>query len=77
MMDRPKSGFSLPIYSWLNKDLPFLIDEYLNRKEISKSGLFNIEFVEARVKEFKQGKLHYVTFIWKMLMFQMWYNKWI
>jgi asparagine synthase (glutamine-hydrolysing) len=77
MMDRPKSGFSLPIYSWLNKDLSFLIDEYLNRKEISKSGLFNIEFVEARVKEFKQGKLHYVTFIWKMLMFQMWYNKWI
>ncbi|MBC7381825.1 MAG: asparagine synthase (glutamine-hydrolyzing) [Bacteroidia bacterium] len=77
LMDRPKRGFTLPIYSWLKKDLSFLIDEYLNNIAVAKSGLFNVDFVEAQVKEFKSGKLHYTTFIWKMLMFQMWYDCWI
>lgn len=77
MLNRPKSGFSLPIYSWLRNDLSFLIDEYLNNNEIEKSGLFNSDFVLKRVNEFKLGKLHYTPFIWKILMFQMWYRHWM
>lgn len=77
MMDRPKSGFSLPIYSWLRDDLSYLIDEYLSRKELSVSGLFDVPFLLNQVKLFRQNKLHYSPFIWKLLMFQMWYKRWI
>lgn len=77
MIDRPKTGFSLPIYAWLNGELSFLIDEYLNEKSISQSGLFNVKFVMSQVKLFRENKLHYKPFIWKLLMFQMWYFKWL
>lgn len=76
LMDRPKAGFSLPIYSWLRQDLSYLIDCYLNPKALQASGLFNIDFVNAQVNLFREGRLHYKTFIWKLLMFQMWYERW-
>lgn len=77
MLNRPKAGFSLPIYSWLRNELSYLVEEYLNKQEIEKSGLFNSDFVLKRVHEFKRGKLHYTPFIWKILMFQMWYRHWM
>ncbi|MEO6546356.1 MAG: asparagine synthase C-terminal domain-containing protein, partial [Ferruginibacter sp.] len=77
MMDRPKSGFSLPIYVWLRGDLSYLFDEYLNEKAIGISGLFDTKFVMEQVRKFKNGSLHYDPFIWKMLMFQMWYKRWM
>ena len=77
MMNRPKSGFTLPIYSWLRGDLSHLIDEYMNKKELSVSGLFDVSFLLNQIKLFRNNKLHYSPFIWKLLMFQMWYKKWI
>ena len=77
MMDRPKTGFSLPIYSWLRGDLSYLIDEYLSAEALKQSGLFNVKWVTEQVALFKSNKLHYQPFIWKLLMFQMWYFKWM
>lgn len=76
MMDRPKAGFSLPIYSWLRGDLSYLLDEYLSKEALSLSGLFNVDFVFQEVEKFKLNKLHYSPIIWYLLMFQMWYKKW-
>ncbi len=77
MMNRSKSGFSLPIYSWLRGDLSYLIDEYLNKEELSTSGLLNTPFLLKQVELFKNNKLHYAPLIWKLLMFQMWYKRWM
>lgn len=77
MMDRPKMGFSLPIYSWLRGELSYLIDEYLSKDELAKSGFFNVPFVAEQVDLFKKNKLHYSPLIWKFLMFQMWYKRWM
>jgi asparagine synthase (glutamine-hydrolysing) len=77
MMDRPKAGFSLPIYNWLRGDLAYLIDEYLNEERLKTSGLFNISFVLKQIALFKRNQLHYQPFIWKLLMFQMWWDKWM
>ncbi|RZS98461.1 asparagine synthase (glutamine-hydrolyzing) [Cecembia calidifontis] len=76
MMDRPKTGFSLPIYSWLRGDLSYLVDEYLSEEALNASGLFNVTFLLKEVEKFKQNKLHYSPVIWYLLMFQMWYKKW-
>jgi asparagine synthase (glutamine-hydrolysing) len=77
LMDRPKTGFSLPIYSWLRGDLSYLIDDYLNERKLGVTGLFNIPFLLEQIELFKLNKLHYSPFIWKLLMFQMWYKKWM
>ena len=77
IMDRPKAGFSLPIYSWLRGDLSYLIDDYLSKEAIAWSGIFNETEVWDRVEEFKRGKFHYSPTIWYLLMFQMWWKRWI
>lgn len=77
MMNRPKTGFSLPIYHWLRKDLRFLVDEYLNQDILEVPGVWNVKYCTQQVKRFKEGRLHYTPFIWYLLMFQMWYVKWM
>ncbi len=77
LLDRPKDGFDPPIYKWLNNDLRFLIDEYLSENAIKRSGLFNYNFINLQVKLFRENKLHYKPLIWRLLMFQMWYFKWM
>jgi len=77
MMDRPKAGFSLPIYRWLESDLSYLLDEYLNENALAESGLFDVNFNLNQVKMFKEGKLYFSVYIWRLLMFQLWYAKWM
>jgi len=77
MMDRPKTGFSLPIYSWLRDDLSFLLEEYLNDKALEETGIFNISYVDSLLVQFKNRKLHDESIIWKILQFQMWFKLWI
>ena len=77
LMDRPKLGFSVPIYDWLKGDLRYLLDEYLNRDSILKSNIFNVDFTLKIVEDFKNNKLPDETLIWKLLMFQMWHKQWI
>lgn len=77
MMDRPKAGFSVPIYDWLRGDLSYLLDQYLNRVTIEENGIFNTNFVMKLVDDFKNSKLPDETIIWKLLMFQMWFDQWI
>jgi asparagine synthase (glutamine-hydrolysing) len=77
MMDRPKAGFSLPITKWLKEDLSYLIDENLSEEALAISGLFDEKYLTKQIEMFKEGKFHYTPFIWKLLMFQMWFRKWI
>ena len=30
LMDRPKTGFSIPVHAWLKEDLAYLLEEHLN-----------------------------------------------
>ncbi len=77
MMDRPKAGFSVPIYNWLKTDLSYFLDDYLNREALETTGVFNTDFVLELVQDFRNSKLPDETLIWKLLMFQMWYKQWI
>jgi asparagine synthase (glutamine-hydrolysing) len=77
MMDRPKAGFSLPITKWLKEDLSYLIDENLSEEALAISGLFDEKYLTKQIEMFKEGKFHYTPFIWKLLMFQMWFRKWV
>jgi asparagine synthase (glutamine-hydrolysing) len=76
-MDRPKAGFSVPIYSWLRGDLSYLVNEYLSKEALHITGIFNVDFVLNEVRKFKHGRLHYQPIIWNLLMFQMWFHKWM
>lgn len=77
MLDRPKSGFSLPIYTWLRGDLKYLIEEFLSESELEKSNLFNVSYVLKMKDLFMENKLFNQDIIWRLLQFQMWYKKWM
>ena len=77
LMDRPKSGFSIPLESWLNNDLQFLIHDFLDAKSLSMSGLFDLDFIEKIKYQFLTKSNPNVDLIWKLIQFQMWYKKWV
>jgi asparagine synthase (glutamine-hydrolysing) len=77
MMDRPKTGFDLPIYKWLKGDLSYLIEEFLSEENLKKTNVFDLRQSRAIINNFKNDKLHYTSILWRMIFFQMWYKRWM
>ena len=77
LMERPKAGFSLPIYNWLKGDLLSLLNDLLSEESIRKSGILKGKMVKNLKVEFLNNKLQDETIIWKILQFQMWYHRWM
>lgn len=77
LMERPKMGFAIPVENWLSQELKDLVMEYLNDDQLNKHGLFNKEEVQNLVKDFYNGRKEKYLKIWHLLMFQMWYRKWM
>jgi asparagine synthase (glutamine-hydrolysing) len=77
MMDRPKMGFGIPIASWLQHELKSYVDQYLEEGFIIKQNIFNNTEIQRIKNSFYNGKVERAEKIWYLLMFQMWYDKWM
>jgi asparagine synthase (glutamine-hydrolysing) len=77
IMDRPKQGFAIPVVSWLRADMANFIYHYFDQDRIRKQGIFNYQFIEKHLQQFKYKKAESELFIWHMLVFQMWYDRWM
>ena len=74
LVDKPKSGFQIPLNEWLRGDLKYLIDKYLANSALDDH-IFNIEEVQNLKNQFLNGR-DIGTQIWFILVFQMWKEKW-
>ncbi len=77
MMDRPKRGFGIPVKTWLCSDLKQIVDYYLSEQFLTHQNFFNPQKVLYIKNSFYHGKMEWTDKIWNLLMFQMWYDKWI
>lgn len=77
MMDRKKMGFGIPVEKWLSNELKDLVKEYLAPHKIKEHGLFHSHHVEKLTTAFFSGRTELYLKIWYLLMFQMWYEKWM
>lgn len=77
LLDRPKSGFGLPVYEWLKTDLKHLLFYYLNEEQLAKHNFINVQNAIMLRDEFLAGKHNNENQIWLLLMFQMWWNRWM
>lgn len=77
IMDRPKMGFSIPLVNWFRSDLRPLFDEHLSEKSLNAHGLLNHKQVGKLLNEYYNGDNYRFTLLWTLLMFQLWYKKWI
>ncbi|MBS1630824.1 MAG: asparagine synthase (glutamine-hydrolyzing) [Bacteroidetes bacterium] len=76
MMDRPKMGFGIPVNDWLQAELKPLVMEYFSDVALSH-GLFRKEGIKKLLDEFYTGRTEKYLKLWYLLMFQMWYQKWM
>ena len=77
MMDRPKMGFGIPIANWLQNDLKPFVDRYFDEQFIEKQNIFNNDIIQKIKNSFYHGKVERAEKVWYILMFQMWYDKWM
>jgi asparagine synthase (glutamine-hydrolysing) len=77
LMDRKKMGFGVPIFEWFKKELKDYFLDYLNENRLNREGIFNSkEIVKLRDKYFNNPKEN-VQRLWFILMFEMWYERWM
>jgi len=79
MMSRPKMGFGVPIEVWFKKDLKEYFETYLGEAALKKHNLFNVSHIQKKKALYYSGKGNksLISELWFLLMFQMWYEKWM
>ncbi|TAJ12108.1 asparagine synthase (glutamine-hydrolyzing) [Marinilabiliaceae bacterium JC017] len=77
LMARPKLGFDVPLKSWLQTDLMYLVEDCLGATAIAKMDVFNVPYVQRLKHDFLRGKLEDYEIVWKLIQFQKWYELWI
>ena len=73
--NRPKSGFSIPLKSWLDGPLHDWSKDLLNINKIKKQGYLNVNTLNKIIELDKSGKYNLQHGIWNILMFQSWLEK--
>lgn len=77
MMDRPKQGFGVPLTEWFRDELKEYFMIYLDEKRIEKEGLFDSKEIIRLRDSYLLGNKENVQKLWFLLMFEMWYEKWM
>jgi len=75
LVDRPKMGFGVPIQDWLRKELRDWCESLLNPNIIRQQGLLNVDMVSMMWREYLDGRQHWNSHLWDVLMFQAWLNE--
>ena len=74
LIERPKSGFAIPVGLWLRTSLKDWADDLLSEASISKQGFFHAANVRERWAQHISGSHNWEHFLWNILMFQCWYK---
>jgi asparagine synthase (glutamine-hydrolysing) len=74
---RKKMGFSVPLASWLRNELRAICQEKLIRSPSGLKQIFNLDVVTSIWEQHLDGKADNSNVLWSMLMFQMWWDKYM
>ena len=77
MMNRPKKGFGVPLADWFKDDFRDLLVTYLDPSRIQKEGVFNPDEVLKLRDSYLNGDNCSTRKLWHILMFEMWFEKWM
>ena len=77
LVDRPKSGFGIPIDDWLRGPLKPWASDLLSPARLRAQNLFNAGRVTARMAEHMSGQRNHGYWLWNVLMAQAWHDEWL
>jgi asparagine synthase (glutamine-hydrolysing) len=72
LVERPKSGFAVPIDAWLRGPLRAWAEELLSPRRLAEGGLLAPAPIRARWREHLEGTRNWHASLWNVLMFQAW-----
>ena len=75
LIERPKSGFQIPLDEWLKNDLKYLVVKYISKENLDED-IFDISETIKLRDAFLVGKSSDFSIIWFLMMFGMWREKW-
>ena len=72
LIERPKAGFGIPLGDWLRGPLRVWVEGLLDENRLRQEGFFNVQYIREKWKAHLEGKRNNQTFLWNVLMFQVW-----
>jgi asparagine synthase (glutamine-hydrolysing) len=76
LIDRPKTGFSIPLDQWLRGPLKSWAHDLLAPARLRQQGLFNVKRVELMLHQHMSGRRNHGYWLWNVLMAQAWHDEW-
>jgi asparagine synthase (glutamine-hydrolysing) len=73
---KDKEGFSFPLKSWIRDELKDIYFEFVNEKNLNHNLLNKEEVMRISNQFFDKGNINPLK-VWFILVFQMWYKKWM
>ncbi len=73
--DRPKWGFAIPLRLWLQKELSYLVEKYLNPAVIEECNLVYPQPVQHIKKQFFAGRDYLYNRLWVLILLHKWYKE--
>lgn len=77
LIDRPKTGFDVPIDSWLRGPLRVWATELLDPRRLRQEGLLDAGAIQVLFQEHLSGKRNWRDILWTVLMFETWRERWL
>jgi asparagine synthase (glutamine-hydrolysing) len=75
LMDPSKTGFSIPLDTWLRGPLKDWAESLLSRETLKNGGFFHPDPIRKKWNEHLSGMRNWQNYLWSILMFQAWYDE--